>query len=423
MYLIIWKILKFMIYSGRQNVMAKAAIMGYGTVGSGVYEIIKNNAEKLKKNANGEPIETKYILDIRDFPDHKEKHLFTKDFNDILNDSEVSVVAEVMGGLHPAYEFTKSLLESGKSVVTSNKELVATYGTELLALAREKNVNYFFEASVGGGIPIIRPMHQCLTANNIIRIAGILNGTTNYILNQMIKSGQTFDAALKDAQAKGFAERNPAADIEGHDACRKIAILTSLASGLTVDYNDIETKGITDITLDDVNYAAQMDAVIKLIGFAEFQEDGKIYSIVSPMVVKNDSPLSGVDGVMNAIMVTGDCVGNVMFYGAGAGKLPTASAVVADVVDAVKHIERSKKIMWVEPKGNIMANSDSKKFAYFIRTTDNAENIRGIFGKCEFVDNIVSGESAFVTEPFTQSDAEGKSGKLKDVVSMIKVLD
>ena len=403
--------------------MAKAAIMGYGTVGSGVYEIIKNNAEKLKKNANGEPIETKYILDIRDFPDHKEKHLFTKDFNDILNDSEVSVVAEVMGGLHPAYEFTKSLLESGKSVVTSNKELVATYGTELLALAREKNVNYFFEASVGGGIPIIRPMHQCLTANNIIRIAGILNGTTNYILNQMIKSGQTFDAALKDAQAKGFAERNPAADIEGHDACRKIAILTSLASGLTVDYNDIETKGITDITLDDVNYAAQMDAVIKLIGFAEFQEDGKIYSIVSPMVVKNDSPLSGVDGVMNAIMVTGDCVGNVMFYGAGAGKLPTASAVVADVVDAVKHIERSKKIMWVEPKENIMANSDSKKFAYFIRTTDNAENIRGIFGKCEFVDNIVSGESAFVTEPLTQSEAEEKSGKLKDVVSMIKVLD
>ncbi|MBQ3463286.1 MAG: homoserine dehydrogenase, partial [Clostridia bacterium] len=282
---------------------------------------------------------------------------------------------------------------------------------------------YFFEASVGGGIPIIRPMHQCLTANNIIRIAGILNGTTNYILNQMIKSGQTFDAALKDAQAKGFAERNPAADIEGHDACRKIAILTSLASGLTVDYNDIETKGITDITLDDVNYAAQMDAVIKLIGFAEFQEDGKIYSIVSPMVVKNDSPLSGVDGVMNAIMVTGDCVGNVMFYGAGAGKLPTASAVVADVVDAVKHIERSKKIMWVEPKENIMANSDSKKFAYFIRTTDNAENIRGIFGKCEFVDNIVSGESAFVTEPMSQSDAEEKSGKLKDVVSMIKVLD
>lgn len=401
--------------------MAKAAIMGYGTVGSGVYDIIKKNAEKLKKNANGESIEVKYILDIRDFPDHSEAHLFTKDFNDILNDGEVSVVAEVMGGLHPAYEFTKSLLEAGKSVVTSNKELVATYGTELLELAREKNVNYFFEASVGGGIPIIRPMHQCLTANNIIKIAGILNGTTNYILNQMIKNGKTFDTALKDAQAKGFAERNPAADIEGHDACRKIAILASLASGLTVDYNDIDTEGIVNITLDDVKYAAQMNSVIKLIGYAKFQDGGKIYSIVAPMVIKNDSPLSGVDGVMNAIMVTGDCVGDVMFYGAGAGKLPTASAVVADVVDAVKHIERSKKIMWVKPEAEIMAEKDSEKFAYFIRTTDSAETVRGIFGKCEFVDNIVEGESAFVTEPLTQSEAEEKTGKLSDIISRIKV--
>ena len=401
----------------------KVAVMGYGTVGSGVVEVIEAHKKSITKHTDGEMLEVSHILDLRDFENDPHKDLFTKDFNDILNDGEVKVVAEAMGGVNPAYDFTMKLLKAGKSVVTSNKELVAQKGLELLNTAKENGVNYLFEASVGGGIPIIRPMHQCLTANNIIRIAGILNGTTNYILNQMIKSGQTFDAALKDAQAKGFAERNPAADIEGHDACRKIAILTSLASGLTVDYNDIETKGITDITLDDVNYAAQMDAVIKLIGFAEFQEDGKIYSIVSPMVVKNDSPLSGVDGVMNAIMVTGDCVGNVMFYGAGAGKLPTASAVVADVVDAVKHIERSKKIMWVEPKENIMANSDSKKFAYFIRTTDNAENIRGIFGKCEFVDNIVSGESAFVTEPMSQSDAEEKSGKLKDVVSMIKVLD
>lgn len=402
--------------------MAKAAIMGFGTVGSGAYEIIKTNAEKLRSNANGEPIETKYILDIRDFPDHPEKNLFTKDFNDILNDSEVSVVAEVMGGLHPAYEFTKSLLEAGKSVVTSNKELVATYGTELLQIAKDKNVNYLFEASVGGGIPIIRPMHQCLTANNILKIAGILNGTTNYILNQMISNGKTFETALRDAQAKGFAERNPAADIEGHDACRKIAILASLASGKTVDYNDIDTEGITNITLDDVNYAAAMDAVVKLIGFAKFGGDGKIFSIVSPMIIKNDSPLSGVDGVMNAIMVTGDCVGDVMFYGAGAGKLPTASAVVADVVDAVKHAERSKKIMWVKPDADIMAQRDSEKFAYFIRTTDSAENVRNIFGKCEFVDNIVDGESAFVTEPLTQSEAEEKTGRLTDIISRIKVL-
>ncbi len=402
--------------------MAKVAIMGYGTVGSGVYDIIKNNADHLSRSVDGEKIELKYILDIRDFPDHPEPNLFTKEFNDILNDGEVTVAAEVMGGLHPAYEFTKALLEAGKSVVTSNKELVATYGTELLEIAREKNVNYLFEASVGGGIPIIRPMHQCLTANNIVKIAGILNGTTNYILDQMIRKGKTFETALKDAQAKGFAERNPAADIEGHDACRKIAILASLASGKFVDYSDIDTEGITAVTLDDVKYAAAMDSVIKLIGYAEFGEDGKVYSIVSPMVIKSDSPLSGVDGVFNAILVTGDCVGDVMFYGKGAGKLPTASAVTADIVDAVKHRERSKKIFWEKPSGTIMAGKDSRKFRYFIRTNDNAENIRGIFGKCEFVDNLISGESAFVTEPLTSSEAEDKTARLRDVVTKLRVM-
>ena len=376
--------------------MAKVAIMGYGTVGSGVYDIIKTNSDKLSRSANGESVDIKYILDIRDFDDHPEKELFTKEFNDILNDDEVSVVAEVMGGLHPAYEFTKSLLEAGKSVVTSNKELVATYGTELLEIARGKNVNYFFEASVGGGIPIIRPMHQCLTANNILKIAGILNGTTNYILD---------------------------ADIEGHDACRKIAILASLASGKMIDYNDIDTDGITNITLDDVKYAAAMDSVIKLIGYAQFDEYGKVYSIVSPMVIKNSSPLAGVDGVFNAIMVTGDCVGDVMFYGKGAGKLPTASAVVADVVDAVKHSDRSKKIFWEKPAENIMADIDSKKFEYFVRTTDSAENVQKIFGKCEFVDNIIDNESAFVTSPLTKSEVEEKLAKLSDVVANIRVMD
>ena len=400
--------------------MAKVAIMGYGTVGSGVYDIIKTNSDKLSRSANGESVDIKYILDIRDFDDHPEKELFTKEFNDILNDDEVSVVAEVMGGLHPAYEFTKSLLEAGKSVVTSNKELVATYGTELLEIARGKNVNYFFEASVGGGIPIIRPMHQCLTANNILKIAGILNGTTNYILDQMIRKGKTFETALKDAQNNGFAERNPAADI---DACRKIAILASLASGKMIDYNDIDTDGITNITLDDVKYAAAMDSVIKLIGYAQFDENGKVYSIVSPMVIKNSSPLAGVDGVFNAIMVTGDCVGDVMFYGKGAGKLPTASAVVADVVDAVKHSDRSKKIFWEKPTENIMADIDSKKFEYFVRTTDSAENVQKIFGKCEFVDNIIDNESAFVTSPLTKSEVEEKLAKLSDVVANIRVMD
>ena len=403
--------------------MAKVAIMGYGTVGSGVYDIIKTNSDKLSRSANGESVDIKYILDIRDFDDHPEKELFTKEFNDILNDDEVSVVAEVMGGLHPAYEFTKSLLEAGKSVVTSNKELVATYGTELLEIARGKNVNYFFEASVGGGIPIIRPMHQCLTANNILKIAGILNGTTNYILDQMIRKGKTFETALKDAQNNGFAERNPAADIEGHDACRKIAILASLASGKMIDYNDIDTDGITNITLDDVKYAAAMDSVIKLIGYAQFDENGKVYSIVSPMVIINSSPLAGVDGVFNAIMVTGDCVGDVMFYGKGAGKLPTASAVVADVVDAVKHSDRSKKIFWEKPTENIMADIDSKKFEYFVRTTDSAENVQKIFGKCEFVDNIIDNESAFVTSPLTKSEVEEKLAKLSDVVANIRVMD
>ena len=403
--------------------MAKVAIMGYGTVGSGVYDIIKTNSDKLSRSANGESVDIKYILHIRDFDDHPEKELFTKEFNDILNDDEVSVVAEVMGGLHPAYEFTKSLLEAGKSVVTSNKELVATYGTELLEIARGKNVNYFFEASVGGGIPIIRPMHQCLTANNILKIAGILNGTTNYILDQMIRKGKTFETALKDAQNNGFAERNPAADIEGHDACRKIAILASLASGKMIDYNDIDTDGITNITLDDVKYAAAMDSVIKLIGYAQFDENGKVYSIVSPMVIKNSSPLAGVDGVFNAIMVTGDCVGDVMFYGKGAGKLPTASAVVADVVDAVKHSDRSKKIFWEKPTENIMADIDSKKFEYFVRTTDSAENVQKIFGKCEFVDNIIDNESAFVTSPLTKSEVEEKLAKLSDVVANIRVMD
>ena len=403
--------------------MAKVAIMGYGTVGSGVYDIIKTNSDKLSRSAKGESVDIKYILDIRDFDDHPEKELFTKEFNDILNDDEVSVVAEVMGGLHPAYEFTKSLLEAGKSVVTSNKELVATYGTELLEIARGKNVNYFFEASVGGGIPIIRPMHQCLTANNILKIAGILNGTTNYILDQMIRKGKTFETALKDAQNNGFAERNPAADIEGHDACRKIAILASLASGKMIDYNDIDTDGITNITLDDVKYAAAMDSVIKLIGYAQFDENGKVYSIVSPMVIKNSSPLAGVDGVFNAIMVTGDCVGDVMFYGKGAGKLPTASAVVADVVDAVKHSDRSKKIFWEKSAENIMADIDSKKIEYFVRTTDSAENVQKIFGKCEFVDNIIDNESAFVTSPLTKSEVEEKLAKLSDVVANIRVMD
>lgn len=402
--------------------MIKVAVLGYGNIGSGVVQVLLKNKETIAKKA-GDEIVPACVLDLRDFPGDVMEDKVVKDINLITQNPEISIVVETMGGTKPAYAFVKACLEAGKHVATSNKELVAAHGPELLEIAKAHHVSFLFEASVGGGIPIIRPMHQCLTANNILKIAGILNGTTNYILDQMIRKGKTFETALKDAQNNGFAERNPAADIEGHDACRKIAILASLASGKMIDYNDIDTDGITDITLDDVKYAAAMDSVIKLIGYAQFDENGKVYSIVSPMVIKNSSPLAGVDGVFNAIMVTGDCVGDVMFYGKGAGKLPTASAVVADVVDAVKHSDRSKKIFWEKPAENIMADIDSKKFEYFVRTTDSAENVQKIFGKCEFVDNIIDNESAFVTSPLTKSEVEEKLAKLSDVVANIRVMD
>lgn len=376
--------------------MAKVAVMGFGTVGSGVYEIIKNNSARVAANA-GEALEIKYILDIRDFSDHPEKELFTKDVNDIINDSEISVVAEVMGGLHPAYEFTKSLLLSGKSVVTSNKELVATYGTELLSIAQENNVNYLFEASVGGGIPVIRPLNRCLSANNILRIAGILNGTTNYILYQMFTNDKTFQDALSDAQAKGYAERNPAADIEGHDACRKIAILSSLASGFEVDSERIPTEGIVNITLDDVKAAESLGGVIKLIGYSEMS-DNKVYANVAPMFIANSNMLSGINDVFNGIMVTGDAVGEVMFYGAGAGKLPTASAVVADMVDSAIHSNRRQIIGWEKADSDIMGDIAEKSFRYFVR--------RG--GKAE------------LTERMTASEFKAN---IKDADCAIKVLD
>lgn len=395
--------------------MAKVAIMGYGTVGSGVYDIIRMNAAKLN-NSSGEEIDIKYILDIRDFDDHPEKELFTKDVNDIINDDEVSVVAEVMGGLHPAYEFTKNLLLAGKSVVTSNKELVATYGSELIEIAGEKRVNYLFEASVGGGIPVLRPLACCLAANNIKKIAGILNGTTNYILYQMITNSKSFDTALKDAQANGYAERNPAADIEGHDACRKIAILASLASGYEVDYSEISTEGITNISLDDVKCAGELDSVIKLIGYAEFLENGKVYAHVAPMMIKRGAMLSGVDDVFNAVLINGDAVGDVMFYGPGAGKLPTASAVVADVVDCIVHKGVTRRIGWIKPQESMIAGRDEKPFRYFIRA-DKTADISG-FGKVsEF--RSLEDENVFITKPMTASEMDGARAVVKTAVRIL----
>lgn len=399
--------------------MAKVAVMGFGTVGSGVYEIIRQNADKLKSNTYGETVEIKYILDIRDFDDHPEKELFTKDFNDILNDDEICVVAEVMGGLHPAYEFTKSLLQKGINVVTSNKELVATYGSELLAIAKEMNVNYMFEASVGGGIPVIRPLHQCLSANNITRIAGILNGTTNYILYQMIENGKAFDEALAQAQANGYAEKNPSADVEGFDACRKIAILASLASGKEIDYNTIDTKGITDITLDDVVCAGEGNGVIKLIGYADLMENGKVYASVSPMFIGKDSPLAAVNDVFNAIMITGDCVGDVMFYGKGAGKMATASAVVADVLDCVRHKNNNKNIMWTKQASDVTADANDVSFAYFVRTSSAPEAVEAEMGEVSYIRK--GNETAFITGLMTAAQAADKLAKL-EVISSFKVL-
>lgn len=400
--------------------MAKAAILGFGTVGSGVYEIIRDSgfSELL-----GEKLKVKYILDIRDFDNDEIKPLLTKDFNDILSDSEIKVAAEVMGGLHPAYEFTKSLLEKGVSVVTSNKELVATYGAELLEIAAANNAQYMFEASVGGGIPIIRPMTICTKANVIERIAGILNGTTNYILNEMLEKGKSFDEALSDAQAKGYAERNPAADIEGHDACRKLAILSSMAWGKFVDYNDIPTEGITKITSEDVAYAQKMNCVIKLIGYAEREADGRIYARVSPAFVPKSNILSSVNGVFNAVMLRGNYLGDAMFYGRGAGKEATASAVVADMIDCARHFGSEKhNILWEHNNGDIMYPYSEKKCSYFIRTADSKENIKNSFDTAVFLDPI-DGENAFAVYGITKKELDAGIAKLKNVITCAVFLE
>lgn len=373
--------------------MVKIAILGFGTVGSGVYEILKKNPPSIAKKA-GDLIEIKYILDIRDFDDHPEKQLFTKNFDDILNDDEVSIVVEVMGGLEPAYSFSKSALLKGKSVVTSNKELVATHGTELIRLAKEHDANYFFEASVGGGIPIIRPLNQCLAANEIDAVYGILNGTTNFILTKMFEEGATFEDSLREAQSLGYAERNPEADVEGHDACRKTAILASLATGKFVDYHDIPTEGITKISTTDVLFAEQIGYVIKLIGSAEVSANGKVRAVVAPRLVSKNSQLANVRGVFNAILVHGDSIDDVMFYGRGAGKLPTASAVTADVIDAAKHLHVNKWVIWADHEDHITENPNECVYRYFVRT-DNADLANKLSG-AEVIGTL-NGETVFTT--------------------------
>lgn len=320
--------------------MVNVAILGFGVVGSGVAEVLTQN-KNIIENKLSKEINIKYILDLREFPGNPFESKVIHDFNIILNDPEVSVVAEMMGGSHPAYDFSKACLEAGKSVVTSNKEVVANFGAELLEIARANGVVYLFEASVGGGIPIIRPMCNDLASNNIIEISGILNGTTNYILTKMACEGASFDEVLRDAQKKGYAESNPAADVEGLDAARKIVILSALAYGKLISPNSIYTEGITNITGEDVDFAQGFGYTVKLIGHAE-KVDGKVLCMVSPRLIPASNPLSGINDVFNGILLDGDMVGKVMFYGPGAGKLPTASAVCADIVDAIAHIDTIK---------------------------------------------------------------------------------
>jgi homoserine dehydrogenase len=403
--------------------MINIALLGYGTVGSGVVEVLETNRESINKRA-GEELNLKYVLDLRDFPGDPIQEKIVHDYEVIANDPEIQIVIEVMGGVEPAYTFVKRALESGKSVCTSNKELVAKHGAELLKIAREKNINFLFEASVGGGIPIIRPLNSSLTADEIDVITGILNGTTNYILSKMSDEGLDFDSVLKDAQDKGYAERNPEADVEGYDACRKIAILSSLAFGNQVDYEDIYTEGITKITAEDIKYAKAMGRSIKLLASSK-KIDDSFYAMVAPCMVAPAHPLFSVNNVFNAIFAHGNVLGDVMFYGSGAGKLPTASAVVADVVDAAKHLQRNIMTFWSSKKLELTDIKNASR-RFFVRVEGDSAKVAEIentFGKVELVDAGIAGEIGFVTEVMTEADFAAKAEKTTGIINRIRLED
>lgn len=408
--------------------MINIAVLGHGVVGSGVVELIEQNQQQVAANA-GQALYVKRILDLRDFEvPYADK--FTKDYQDILNDAEISVVAEVMGGVHPAFEFTKAALEQGKSVVTSNKELVARKGAELLHLAKKHNVNYYFEASVGGGIPVIHPMHHCLAANKIKEVAGILNGTTNFILSKMIHEGMDFGLALKTAQELGYAERDPSADIDGHDACRKICILASLAFSKHVYPEQVYTEGITKITADDVAYALNYDCVIKLIGRVKQQPDGNLVCMVSPAMINKNSPLAVIEDVFNGIMVRGNATGDVLFYGRGAGKLPTASAVVADIIDAATANGTSNSLTWEDDGQNHVLDYRETAGDFLVRIQGEhaSQRAQELFGPVTFLfrKNKPADEFAFIVENMREDELLKKEELLEcdgiSVVGKIRIL-
>lgn len=398
--------------------MIKAAIFGYGTVGSGIYEVLTRNSAVIQGKL-GDRIEVKYVLDLREFPSDPVQDVLVHDVNTILDDEEVSIICETMGGEKPAYDFTRRALELGKSVCTSNKELVEKHGAELLKIAQEHHCSYLFEASVGGGIPIIRPLCTSLAQEHIESITGILNGTTNYILSKMENEGADFETVLKRAQEKGYAERNPEADVCGYDAGRKIAILTSLAYGKNVDFADLYVEGITQITRMDFAYAKKLGTTIKL--FAKSQcIDGKYYAMVAPFMVTADNPLYAVQNVFNAILVHGNMVGDTMYYGKGAGKLATASAVVADVIDCAKHLGKHVQVIWEEDKLEISPMDDfTRRFFVRVKGTDRAQ-ITENFGEVEFIDSVAEEETGFITSEMTEKAYEECAKKAGNVINRIR---
>lgn len=398
--------------------MINVAILGYGVIGSGTYEVIAKNQAVVKSNA-GDDVRVKSVLDLREFPGSPIEDILTHDFEDILNDDEIDIVVEVMGGTGAAYKFVKASLEAGKSVVTSNKALVAAYGPELIQIARDKNINFMFEASVGGGIPIIRPLISCITADEILELTGILNGTTNFILSDMYDEGSAFEPTLKQAQANGFAEADPTADIEGHDACRKIAILTALAQGQFVDFEDIPCKGITGISAVDISYAKALGKKIKLLASARFK-DGRIFAEVAPCMIDSANPLYAVDGVMNAILVKGNMLGDVMFYGAGAGSLPTASAVVSDIVVCCRNLHENIPVK-MEPEKLTVHDPGELAGRYFIRTGKDTDIAAVIPCECEITIPDAAGEKAVITREITGTELAGKLQTLNEVINYIEV--
>ena len=402
--------------------MINAAVLGYGTVGGGVVEVLQTNSDIIAKRV-GDEITVKYILDLRDFPGDKNENLVVHDYEQIVSDPEVKIICETMGGVEPAFTFSKKALAAGKSVCTSNKELVAAHGPELIKLAKENNCNYLFEASVGGGIPVIRTINEALTAEIIDGITGILNGTTNYILTKMDREGAKFDDVLKQAQDLGYAERNPEADVEGYDACRKIAILSSLMTGHYVHFEDIYTEGITKITPEDFKYAKALNCTIKLLAMSK-ENNGSYYAMVAPFLIGKDTALYNVNDVFNAVFVHSNMLDDSMYYGRGAGKLATASAVVGDVIEAAKNTGKNLPIFWDDTKVNLLGIGEVNR-SFLVRVKEaecDKKEISAAFGEVTYVtDAGVAGEIGFVTPMMKEKDFEAKLNNLSGVIGRIRL--